>query len=694
MTELFLRLVNNSINAGWLILAVLVLRILLRRAPKRVRPWLWGLVGLRLLVPLSWESAMSLLPAAETIPLDIAQAPTPAIHSGIGAVNALVNPVLEAGLQPSVGESANPLQILLPVLTAVWLLGVAAMAAYALGSYVHLRRKTATAVLLRENLYESEAVSSPFVLGLFRPKILLPFDLAADQAELVIAHEEAHLRRRDHWWKPLGYLLLAVYWFQPLIWVAYILLCRDLELACDEAVIGKLSPARRADYSQTLLQCSTTGRLAACPLSFGEVGVKTRIKAVLSYRKSALWILVAAVAVCLVTAICFLTTPPSPLGKITVTAAEVWNIPAEQGYDLSPAELSELQSRLEDLDLGGVMDSYQGFTPLYTMSITDEAGKGYTLSVFNTEGTHAGMLVDGVYYRIESEAFVDYLMGMANGASRTEVERQMTLKDVRALAEKGEALTWGDLEDFAYTETGSGLYIRIFEVEGGYTLAVGGGLPNAEDLPMYAHFSAGEAAYIDLRTGDLEAFLAGEPPYLLYLSRADVQVFDGAGYDFGYVTTITEPGAYTIVAEAQDAEGNSWGKLKSGLGWIDLDRALEPVETQPPVTVSYADRALLGTGAYEEFAAEESEFTSYLLFTPLEPITDVTLSLASYLGAEEMEPLSAWDSLEKPLMAAVVFYGDMTTYVLSFTDGAGTAQQYAVSLSGRNGALVWTQLHP
>ena len=445
MTELFLRLANNSINAGWLILAVLVLRMLLCRAPKRVRPWLWGLVGLRLLVPLSWESAMSLLPTAETIPLDIAQAPTPAIHSGIGAVNALVNPVLEAGLQPSVGESANPLQILLPVLTALWLLGVAAMAAYALGSYVHLRRKTATAVLLRENLYESEAVSSPFVLGLFRPKILLPFELSADQAELVIAHEEAHLRRRDHWWKPLGFLLLAVYWFHPLMWVAYVLLCRDLELACDEAVIGKLSPARRADYSQTLLQCSTTGRLAACPLSFGEVGVRTRIKAVLSYRKPVLWILVAAVAVCLVTAICFLTTPPSPLGKITVTAAEVWNIPAEQGYDLSPAELSELQSRLEDLDLGGVMDSYQGFTPLYTMSITDEAGKGYTLSVFNTEGTHAGMLVDGVYYRIESEAFVDYLMGMANGASRTEVERQMTLKDVRALAEKGEALTWRTL---------------------------------------------------------------------------------------------------------------------------------------------------------------------------------------------------------------------------------------------------------
>ena len=144
--------------------------------------------------------------------------------------------------------------------------------------------------------------------------------------------------------------------------------------------------------------------------------------------------------------------------------------------------------------------------------------------------------------------------------------------------------------------------------------------------------------------------------------------------------------------EQTDGEGNTWGKLKSGLGWIDLQRALEPVESQPPVTVSYADRALLGTGAYEEFVAEETEFSSYLLFTPLEPITNVTLSHASYLGADTLQPLGTWEKLEKPLMAAVVFYGDMTTYVLSFTDGAGTVQQYAVSMGGRNDALVWTQL--
>ena len=268
----------------------------------------------------------------------------------------------------------------------------------------------------------------------------------------------------------------------------------------------------------------------------------------------------------------------------------------------------------------------------------------------------------------------------------------MTLDDVRALSEKGEALTWGDLEGFACTETGSGLYIRIFEVAGGYTLSVGGGSPKAEEQPLYAYFSAGAAPYIDLRTGDLEAFLAGKPPYLLSLSRPDVQVFDGPGYDYGFVNTITEPGAYTIVEEQSDSEGNRWGKLKSGLGWIDLVRALAEPETRLAVTVSYADAALIGTGAYQEFVEEESEFTSYLLFTPTQTVTEVSLSRMQ-LGDEEtmLEELGAWPELlpEKPLMAGVVFYGDMTAYVLSFTDEAGEAWQYEVSISGRNGALVW-----
>ena len=521
---------------------------------------------------------------------------------------------------------------------------------------------------------------------------------------MIVAHEAAHIRRRDHWWKLLGFVLLAVYWFHPLLWLAYWLLGRDLELACDEAVVRDFNAVQRADYSQVLLRCSASHHhLAACPLAFGEVGVKQRVKAVLHYKKPAFWLLLAALLAGIVTAVCFLTNPPSPvpLEQWTPEAAEVWNVPAETGYALSVGELDELSGRLKSLRLGGVMDSYQGFTPLYTMTIT-AAGERITCSVFDTEGTHVGLLYDGVYYRIEDADFIAYLIATAQGQARTEsVEvpqsgetalRTMTLDDVRALSEKGETLTWGDLEGFAYTETGSGLYIRIFEVEGGYTLSVGGGSPKAEEQPLYAYFSAGEAAYIDLRTGDLEAFLAGEPPYLLNLSRPDVQVFDGPGYDCGFVNTITEPGVYTIVEEQTDGEGNRWGRLKSGLGWIDLARATAEPETRLAVTVSYADTALIGTGAYQEFVEEESEFTSYLLFTPTQTVTEVSLSRIQ-LGGEEtvLEALGAWPELfpEKPLMAGVVFYGDMTAYVLSFTDEAGEAWQYEVSISGRNGALVW-----
>lgn len=704
MSDLFLRLVNGSINAGWLVLVILLLRLVLKRASKWVRPALWGLVGLRLLLPFSIESPWSLLPSAETVPLDIAQMGAPAIHSGLEAVNAAVNPVLLEQFQPDPVASANPLQVLLPVLALVWALGAAAMLGYAMISYLLLQRRVATAVRIRDNVYESERVETPFVLGLIHPRILLPMGLAPKDAEMIVAHEAAHIRRRDHWWKLLTFCLLAVYWFHPLLWLAYWLLGRDLELACDEAVVRDFNAAQRADYSQVLLRCSASHHhLAACPLAFGEVGVKQRVKAVLHYKKPAFWLLLAALLAGIVTAVCFLTNPPSPvpLEQWTPEAAEVWNVPAETGYALSVGELDELSGRLKSLRLGGVMDSYQGFTPLYTMTIT-AAGERITCSVFDTEGTHAGLLYDGVYYRIEDADFIAYLIATAQGQARTEsVEvpqsgetalRTMTLDDVRALSEKGETLTWGDLEGFAYTETGSGLYIRIFEVEGGYTLSVGGGSPKAEEQPLYAYFSAGEAAYIDLRTGALEAFLAGEPPYLLSLSRPDVQVFDGPGYDYGFVNTITEPGVYTIVAEQSDGEGNRWGQLKSGLGWIDLARALAEPETRLAVTVSFADTSLIGTGAYQEFVEEESEFISYLLFTPLETVTEVTLSRTQY-GDEEsvLEALGAWPELspEKPLMAGVVFYGDMTAYVLSFTDETGEAWQYEVSISGRNGALVW-----
>lgn len=310
MTVLFLKLVNMSIAAGWLVIAVLLLRPFLKKAPKWTYVLLWGFVAVRLLCPFSLKSVMSLIPSAETIPLDIGMDTSPAIHSGINAINSAVNPILSQSNTPAVGASVNPLQITTAVFAAIWLMGACAMLVYAAASYLRLRRMTADAVILRDNIFQSGRISSPFVLGIIKPRIYLPFGLEGQTLEHVVAHEQTHIRRRDHWWKPLGFLLLAIYWFNPLMWAAFILLCRDIELACDEKVIKKLDSEQRADYSQALLSCSVSRRsIAACPLAFGEVGVKQRIKTVMNYKKPAFWAIALAVVICAAAALCFLTDP-------------------------------------------------------------------------------------------------------------------------------------------------------------------------------------------------------------------------------------------------------------------------------------------------------------------------------------------------------------------------------------------------
>lgn len=308
MNELFLTIVNRSISASWLILAVLLLRFALKKAaPKWVNVLLWGIVAVRLLCPFSFESALSLIPSAETIPLNIEMDTTPSIHSGIDAINNAVNPILYRSNTPMAGASANPLQITVALLESLWILGMLAMAVYAAVSYGTLRRRVRTAVRCKDNIFRSENVCSPFVLGIVKPKIYLPF---TQESEHVLAHEQAHIHRKDHWWKPLGFLLLMLHWFNPLMWLAYALLCRDIELACDERVIKALNPEQRADYTQALVACSVSRRsLAACPIAFGEGNVKERVKSVLQYKKPAFWVIVAAVVVCAAVAVCFLTDP-------------------------------------------------------------------------------------------------------------------------------------------------------------------------------------------------------------------------------------------------------------------------------------------------------------------------------------------------------------------------------------------------
>ncbi len=319
MTELFLKIVNMSISASWLILALPVLRLVLKKAPKWVFVLLWGFVAVRLLCPFGIESVLSLIPSTETISPGIMLDRTPEISTGVAPLDRVVNPVISEAFAPEPIVSANPLQILIPVAANLWLLGVLVMALYTAVSWRQLRRRVDTAIRYRDNIFQSESVDSPFVLGIYKPKIYLPFAMDAQDMEQVIAHEQAHIRRKDHWWKPLGFLLLTLHWFNPLAWLAYVLFCRDMELACDEKVIRDMGGEQRADYTQALVACSVNRRgVAACPLAFGEVGVKARVKSVLHYKKPARWGIALALAVCIVVALCFLTDPAAVDERLAV----------------------------------------------------------------------------------------------------------------------------------------------------------------------------------------------------------------------------------------------------------------------------------------------------------------------------------------------------------------------------------------
>lgn len=407
MNALFLKIVNMSIATSWLILAVLILWFALKKAPKWVSVLLWGIVAVRLICPFSIESVLSLIPSTETIPLDIEMDWTPAIHSGVGVVNRVINPVIAASFTPAPLSSANPLQIWIPLAWLLWIFGMVAMLLYTAISYGCLRRKFHTAVRYKDNIFQSENVSTPFVFGILRPRIYLPLEMDGQELEYIIAHEQAHIRRKDHWWKPLGFLLLTIHWFNPLLWLAYVLLCRDIELACDERVIKDLGCEQRADYTQALLDRSVGHRIiGACPLAFGEVGVKERVKSVMRYKKPAFWVIVLAIVICAVVAVCFLTDPPA-----------------------------------EPFDIG-------------------------------------------------------------------EQAEALSLDDVIILSQRGHDLTWSDFDAYAYHETGSGLYIRVYEINEVFELWIGGTEPDSDPWYIYLALADDMDTRIDIRDGGVAEFIS------------------------------------------------------------------------------------------------------------------------------------------------------------------------------------------
>lgn len=412
-----------SISASWVVIAVLTLRFCLKKAPKWVNVLLWGIVAVRMVFPFSIESVLSLIPSAETISPTIMMEQSPSVQTGVPALNHVINPVISGSFTPAPGASANPLQIWIPVLAGIWLFGIAALFLYSAVSYWRLRRKVCEAVILRGNIYQSEKVCSPFVLGIIRPKIYLPYHMDSREMDHVIAHEQTHIRRKDHWWKPLGFLLLTTHWFNPLMWLSYILLCRDIELACDEKVIRKMSNEQRADYTQALVACSVDRRLiTACPLAFGEIGVKERVKSVMNYKKPAFWIVLASVIVCAVIAVCFLTNPIGfqfDVSANTIVSAnhfDMRNADDPVAIEMTPAQIGELNSRLAGVKNCKRSDKYAGLTPGYQISAQMQDGSyirisGYSLS----DNTMVDIEQSGKRYAVSDREFQEYLSRICAG---------------------------------------------------------------------------------------------------------------------------------------------------------------------------------------------------------------------------------------------------------------------------------------
>ena len=379
MDDVFLKLVNLSISASWLILAVLVLRVVLKKAPKWVMPLLWGVVALRLVCPFSIESALSLIPSAETIPSEIVTETREPVLYEQATLDIVTNPTLPSAAEVPVGVSRQQAHIDFNIYSVLWLAGMAVLLVHALVSAGKLKKKLATAILLRDHIYESEFVDSPFVFGVVKPNIYLPMHMDEGTAAYVIAHERAHLARRDHWWKVLGYLVLALHWFNPLVWVAYILFCRDIELACDEKVVKGLDGTARADYSQALLSCAAPKRaVAACPLAFGEGNIKTRVKSALHYKKPAFWVAAAAVLAVVIVAVCFLTNPKSDIdaetllgtsrGKITRVSVAMEETSSGEEYRMSTEEIKTVLSLLDAAEyerLGSASAMQECYARLY-----------------------------------------------------------------------------------------------------------------------------------------------------------------------------------------------------------------------------------------------------------------------------------------------------------------------------------------
>ena len=550
MAAVFLKLLNLSISASWLVLAVLVLRLVSKRSPKWMNVLLWGIVALRLVLPFSVESALSLIPSAETVsPAAVQFDPAPTITSGVSVIDNAVNPSLSEHFSAVPTASVNPLYVWTEIAGWVWLIGLGAMLLYALVSYLRLRRRVSVSLPIQDHIYLCDAISSPFILGVVKPHIYLPSGLDEVQRQNVLSHERAHLARRDHWWKPLGFALLAVYWFNPVLWLAYTLLCRDIELACDERVIRTMDESAVKTYSTVLLACSMLRKAAiTCPLAFGEVGVKERVKNALHYKKPAFWVVAASVAVCVVVAVCFLTNPPTDTDAAGLIGFHRERVTYADVTDENGAQPSNVQLTAEETDaVYALLDTLQ-YKRLGTASAMQDCyARLYFISAAGERCevmlSEREMLVNPItggktarLYELRSGSteLRDYLLGCI-GTSDAAEEEMKTLTDPKLGRRLTVPVKWDELAVLAV---------------GGKGIMPPDGDPNAEDyIPLFrlyekrAYESApqDEQGYVwnlcAMRTDRFERTYGADAVFSEILGIADYVI----GSDDEYVYLLTLP---------------------------------------------------------------------------------------------------------------------------------------------------------
>ncbi|MBE6771115.1 MAG: hypothetical protein E7547_03100 [Ruminococcaceae bacterium] len=539
-TDFFFWVLNTSISASFLVAAIIILRLILKKAPKAMIVALWGMVAIRLICPFSLESALSLIPSEETIPTE--QFQYQETRHDDYELQIISNPIYPEEVEHKMLGTVENNSIKSIYVYFGWLGGMGIMLVYSAASYIIIKRKVRISAPYKDDILLCDGIKTPFILGVFKPKIYLPSDIPNEEKEYVIAHEKAHLKRRDHWWKPLGFLLLSVHWFNPLMWVAYILLCRDIEFACDEKVIKSLGEEGKKPYSEALLNCSVPRKMiAACPVAFGETGVKSRIKSVLNYKKPAFWVILIAVILSIVLAVCFMTNP--------VKNKSIFNAKYETGKCLYSYVVSKDKESRIDLnsysinasggvyrDFGNGEGEYIGELDESTFTVKD---MNNLLNNQDETSIYLGRIANVYEIKNENsnENSIDYVFiqkkngdtilinFFTNGnimsifelnlvkrfddetSSEIMFKKNLSLSDVITLSDKKDKLTWSDFEEFRYIETGSGLYIRQYNIDEMFTLLIGGSGPDEEPMYIYLHASDEWDFQIDIRQSDVEAFI-------------------------------------------------------------------------------------------------------------------------------------------------------------------------------------------